>query len=273
MRTRQIISFLVAAIGTTAAILLESVVTPGSWEEKWHLVTSISALNVIRLYSFYEASVMREISEEKARRAFKLSISLSIGFACYGIYLKATEVGFGWHALGLFLLLQFGLAVVEWMFSERMVNYVESEFGKQLAEKDKQLATVREQLEKQLSDLAQQSDEKIRQSQKQLSELQEQFLEQLTEKELLLSKVAEQESQLSVKNKEQAISSRVTQLTGRLLAATQSHKLILCPYCAQPHHIHNSKLSSYTGEDSAPLLCNNCGEESEVIKNPQKTAS
>ncbi len=284
MRTRQIISFLVAAIGTTAAILLESVVTPGRWEEKWHLVTSIAALNVIRLYAFYEASVMRELSVEKAKRAFKLSISLSIGFACYGIYLKVTEVEFGWHALGLFLLLQFGLAVVEWMFSERMGNYVETEFGKQLdeqkqlfeellAKKDKQSTTVKELFEKQLSDFSKQSAEKEELLIKQFSELQGQFSELSAENAELLVKIEQQSSQLLSQNHEQSLNSRIIQLAGRLLPATQSHKLVLCTNCAEPCHIHNSKLSKHTGADGDPVTCSNCGAEFQVRNYPAQMAS
>ena len=278
MKIRQIISFIVAAIGTTAAICLESVVTPGDWRAKWHLVVAIAALNVIRLYAFYEGSVMREISEEKAQRAFKLSISLTIGFSCYGIYLKVAEESFGWHALGLFLLLQFGLAVVEWMFSERMSDYVDTEFGKQLeavkqqfkeqlAAKDKQLsekaqllATVKEQSAQQLNNFQQESSENEEQLQKQFSALQKQFSEQSSENAELLSKNQQQLDQLLSFQEQQSANSQIGQLVGLLLPATQSHKLVLCTNCYHPNHIHNSKLSKHTGNTPEAISCTHCTE-------------
>jgi len=284
LQKRQIISFIVAVIGTTAAICLESVVTPGTWEEKWHLVGAIAALNIIRLYAFYEGAVMREISIEKAKLAFKLSISLTCGFAAYGIYLKAVEPSFGWHSLGLFLLLQFGLAVVEWMFSERMSNYVDTEFGKQMTEIKEQftkqlkeaatlLKNVREQLAKQLADLKKQSAENEKLLQKQLSELQAQFSEQSKEKEQLLIENEEQKGKLSTQKQEQQLSSKIVQLAGQLMPATQSHKLALCTNCCYPNHIHNSKLAKHTGNDPEAVICNDCSKPFMVTTQELKIAS
>jgi hypothetical protein len=119
----KIISGFAALTASVAGVCLEAVYTPPS-PQKWALVFGISAVAGLRLYLYSEGSALVEISPKDARRAFTLSVILSLALIAYGFLIKfARGEGAGEfpaYAFFLFLLLQTAIPFTEWVFSRRL---------------------------------------------------------------------------------------------------------------------------------------------------------
>jgi hypothetical protein len=119
----KIISGFAALTASVAGVCLEAVYTPPS-PQKWALVFGISAVAGLRLYLYSEGSALVEISPKDARRAFALSVILSLALIAYGFLIKfARGKGAGEfpaYAFFLFLLLQTAIPFTEWVFSRRL---------------------------------------------------------------------------------------------------------------------------------------------------------
>jgi hypothetical protein len=83
----KIISGFAALTASVAGVCLEAVYTPPS-PQKWALVFGISAVAGLRLYLYSEGSALVEISPKDARRAFALSVILSLALIAYGFLIK-----------------------------------------------------------------------------------------------------------------------------------------------------------------------------------------
>lgn len=117
-QTRNKISFLVACIGTAASVYLVGVYVPEG-AGRWAIIGGEFFLGISILYLFYEGTALNEVSSEKAKIAFKLSVIMSIALALYGIVIFMVNPNFKAYALALFLMLQIGKGFVEWVFSTR----------------------------------------------------------------------------------------------------------------------------------------------------------
>lgn len=118
-QTRNTISFITALFGTISSVFLVSVFIPGSGWQKWALVAGEAFLATSRLYLFYEGTALNEVSNQKARIAFRLSVIMSIALCGYGIAIYKVNSEFTDYALALFLVMQMGIAFTEWVFSTR----------------------------------------------------------------------------------------------------------------------------------------------------------
>ena len=116
--TRNKISFLTACIGTAASVYLVGVYVPEG-PGRWAIIGGEFFLAVSRLYLFYEGTALNEVSREKAKIAFRLSVILSVALAVYGYVIYRVNPNFQNYALALFLMLQMGIAFVEWVFASR----------------------------------------------------------------------------------------------------------------------------------------------------------
>lgn len=119
---------------------------------RWAIISGEFFLAVSRLYLFYEGTALNEVSKEKAKIAFRLSVIMSVALALYGIVIYNVNPNFQNYALALFLMLQMGIAFVEWVFASRtgeQVNTVlsglQSEVNEGLSRINELLGTTKDQ--------------------------------------------------------------------------------------------------------------------------------
>ena len=118
MKTRKLISFLVALICVGAMIWMEISITPLTGWRLAPVALLIAAIGIGRMYLFYEGTALREVGTKPARIAFRMSIGISIAFAVYVSVLTALGKA-DWYEFSLFQLGNIVLLCVEWIFSFR----------------------------------------------------------------------------------------------------------------------------------------------------------
>jgi ABC-type multidrug transport system fused ATPase/permease subunit len=118
MKTRKLISFLVALICVGAMIWMEISITPLTGWKLAPVALLIAAIGIGRMYLFYEGTALREVGTKPARIAFRMSIGISIAFAVYVSVLTALGKA-DWYEFSLFQLGNIVLLCVEWIFSFR----------------------------------------------------------------------------------------------------------------------------------------------------------
>jgi vacuolar-type H+-ATPase subunit I/STV1 len=118
MKTRKIISFLVALICVVSMISMEISVTPLRGLKLMPVALLITAIGIGRMYLFFEGTALREVGTKPARIAFRMSIGISIAFAVYVSVLTALGKA-DWYEFSLFQLGNIVLLCVEWIFSFR----------------------------------------------------------------------------------------------------------------------------------------------------------
>lgn len=119
MKSRKKIVFRVAILGAFFLALEEMALT--HIDDTFEMIATyglIATLGAGRFVLMTEGVALREVSAEKAKISFRLSIWVAVLFCFYvlGLYSEGVAT---WRTVFLFLLANFVLVAVEWVFSQR----------------------------------------------------------------------------------------------------------------------------------------------------------
>ena len=116
-----ILSASIAIFGVFSLIMLEDYLAT---QKHWAITCTIATVGIIRFYLFFEGSQLTKVKPELGKKAFYLSVTLTVLFIVYVISIYYAN-SFEPYLLYLFLIGAVSLTFCEWVFSKR-IEHTES---------------------------------------------------------------------------------------------------------------------------------------------------